>query len=440
MGKRLVVALVCDTIHPYSHGGREQRYHELAQRLADRFELHVYTMHWWNGPPVYTEGRVTFHAISPLLPLYANNRRSIKQAALFALACLRLLRCQFDVLDADHMPYFQVFVLRAVAALKRKPLVVTWHEVWSRKYWLSYLGWPGLVGWLVEWLAMRMPTEIIAASQDTAERLRISLRKRSSIATVPNGIDLNGIRSTYPDTAVRDLVVVGRLMAHKRVDMLLDAVALLHARGIAVTCRIIGDGPERITLHKQAQRLGIDQAVEFRHDVGEQKEVYALLKAARIFVSPSAREGFGIAVLEALACGVAVVTTSAPDNLAQHLVARSSRGVICEPSAGGIAASVQRLLAEPDRRPSGGNEGDLWLSDYDWDVMADRVREIYVKGRKPERSGGKTIWNLQLLCPASTRPRRWVYACGRHLPAWPSMALTGKLWSPTTAAPTAARG
>jgi glycosyltransferase involved in cell wall biosynthesis len=379
MANRLVVALVCDTILPYSHGGREQRYHELARRLSDRFELHIYTMRWWDGPRVYTEGGVTFHAISPLLPLYTKNRRSVGQAVLFALSCLHLVRCQFDVLDADHMPYFQVFVLWIVAALKRKPFVVTWHEVWSRAYWLSYLGWPGLAGWIVERLAMRMPTAIIAASPHTAERLRSSVGKRSSITTVPNGIDLNVIRSTHPDVEICDLVIVGRLLDHKRVDMLLDAVALLHAWDITVTCRVIGDGPERNALHEQARRLGIDHSVKFRHDVAEQKDVYALLKAARIFVSPSAREGFGIAVLEALACGIAVVTTSASDNLAQHLVAKSPRGVVCEPSAEGIATAVRQILAKPSRPSPRHDDGDEWLINYDWNLMAELVAGVYTE-------------------------------------------------------------
>jgi histidinol-phosphate phosphatase family protein len=302
--------------------------------------------------------------------------------------------CQFDVLDADHMPYFQLFILRAVAALKRKPFVVTWHEVWSRSYWFSYLGWPGLIGWLVEWLSMRMPTAIIAASPHTAERLNTALRGRTPITTVPNGIDVAEIRSVYPDADVRDLVVVGRLFDHKRVGMLLDAVALLHARGVAVTCRIVGDGPERNALHQQARRLGVDQDVTFHHDVAEPKDVYALLKASRIFISPSAREGFGIAVLEALACGVAVVTTSAPDNLAQHLVARSARGVICEPSADGIATAVQQLLTEPGRLSPEEFDGDPWLEDYDWDLMAERVAEVYLREHM-NVVGARNVSNLQ---------------------------------------------
>jgi glycosyltransferase involved in cell wall biosynthesis len=156
--------------------------------------------------------------------------------------------------------------------------------------------------------------------------------------------------------------------------MLLDAVALLHAEGMPVTCRVIGDGPQREELRSRAHAAGLDWAVEFRHDIREQKEVYALVKAAKVFVFPSAREGFGIAVLEALACGVPVVTTSAPDNLAQHLVARSPRGTICDPSAEAMAAAVKALLAGVlPVSETIGSGNDVWLADYGWDVMTERV-------------------------------------------------------------------
>lgn len=374
--QRPVVALVSDAIFPYHRGGKEIRYHELSRRLAERAEVHVYTMHWWDGPRVRKDEDVTYHAISRLLPLYTRDRRSIRQAILFALACVRLLGSRFDVLEADHMPYFQILVLRLVATVKRKRFVVTWHEVWGRSYWRQYLGRPGIVAWLVEELAMHLPDHIIAASPQTAERLRASLGARMPITIAPNGIDLEAVRSSYPDPAITDLVVVSRLMAHKRISMLLDAVAFLHADGMPVTCRVIGDGPEREELRNRALALGLEQAVEFRHDVYEQKEVYALVKAAKIFVFPSAREGFGIAVLEALACRVPVVTTSAPDNIAQHLVARSPRGIVCDSTVPAIADTVKHLLAELGL-PSNADIGhdDSWLADYGWDAMAARVME-----------------------------------------------------------------
>ena len=375
--RRTVVAMVSDAIYPYHRGGKEVRYHELSRRLAERADVHVYTMHWWKGPRERTEGAVTFHAISQLHGLYTKNRRSVSQALFFALACFRLLKSKFDVLEADHIPYFQVIVLRIVATLKRKPLVVTWHEVWGRSYWRQYLGRAGFAAWLVESLVMRLPDHIIAASPQTAERLRVLNIYRGPITDAPNGIDIDAIRNIYPDEAATDLVVVGRLMAHKRVDMLLDAVALLHAAGLPVTCRVIGDGPERLALQGHARALGIDHAIEFRHDVAEQKDVYALMKAARAFVFPSAREGFGIAVLEALACGLPVVATTAPDNLAQHLVSRSSCSIVCDPSALGVAAAVKQILARPESR-SGEDDSwidESWLAEYSWETAADRVAE-----------------------------------------------------------------
>jgi glycosyltransferase involved in cell wall biosynthesis len=151
----------------------------------------------------------------------------------------------------------------------------------------------------------------------------------------------------------------------------------LHARGMHATCRIIGDGPERSGLEERARTLGLADAVEFLHDVHEQKELYAKIKAAKVAASFSVREGFGIAVLEAIACGVRVLTTSAPDNLAQHLVTRYSRGVVVEPTLAAVAAALQKALAESEPRPGDESCADSWLADYDWDAISERVKGVY---------------------------------------------------------------
>jgi glycosyltransferase involved in cell wall biosynthesis len=314
---------------------------------------------------------VTLHALCPRVPLYTGGRRSLRQAAVFALSCLRLLRRQFDVLEADHIPYLQVFTLRLVASAKRTPFVVTWHEVWGPDSWRRYLGPAGRVAWWIERTAMRLPDEIIAASPQTARRLRAVLGEDAVVTVAPNGIDLAAVRATEAAAPASDLVVVGRLLDHKRIDLLLETVALLHARGRRVTCRVIGEGPEREALTRRSWAVGIAGAVEFRHDVDGQEELYALVKAARAFVFPSAREGFGIAVLEALACGLPVVTTSEPDNLSQDLVRRSARGVVCEPSAPALADAVAGVLdaVEREGRPA----DEPWLAEYDWDVVGDTV-------------------------------------------------------------------
>jgi len=77
--RRPIVALVTDAIFPYHRGGKEIRYHELSRRMAERAEIHVYTMHWWDGPRVRIDEAVTFHAISPLFPMY-NSKSQIPEA------------------------------------------------------------------------------------------------------------------------------------------------------------------------------------------------------------------------------------------------------------------------------------------------------------------------------------------------------------------------
>jgi glycosyltransferase involved in cell wall biosynthesis len=368
-GRRPVIALVSDSILPFHRGGKELRYHEVARRLARTADVHVYTMRWWDAPGPRVVDGVAYHALCRRLPLYDGERRSTRQAVVFALACLRLLTRRFDVIEADHMPYLPLFTLRLVATLRRRRLVATWHEVWGPAYWRRYMGRPGRLAWWIERAAMRLPDEIIAASEETGRRLRAHLGDDARVVVAPNGVDLDTVRAAVAGDAPTDLVVVGRLLSHKRVDMLLDAVALLHADGVPVTCRVIGDGPERAALHARADALGIADAVDFRHDVDDAADLYALVKAARVFAFPSEREGFGVAALEALACGVPVVTTSAPDNLAAALVRDSGAGVVCDPDAPALAGAVRDLLAR-DEAPV---PDDAWLRGHDWDAVSDRV-------------------------------------------------------------------
>jgi glycosyltransferase involved in cell wall biosynthesis len=263
-----------------------------------------------------------------------------------------------------------------VATLKGTPFIVTWHEVWNREYWTDYLGWAGWLAWAGEFLAMRLPDHIIAASAQTADRLSGTLGSRKLITTVSSGIDLDLIKSVTAHPVPSDIIVVGRLIEHKRVDMLLDVIADLRAQGTYLTCRVVGYGPARPALSEQAHRRGLHSAIDFLDRVDDPKELYSLLKAAKVFVSLSAREGFGIAVLEAIACGVPVLTTSAPDNLSQHLVKQYSRGVVCAPKPAEISRSLLELLHDEDG-PRDEASTDSWVVAYDWESLAELMVDVY---------------------------------------------------------------
>ena len=114
-----------------------------------------------------------------------------------------------------------------------------------------------------------------------------------------------------------ELLFVGRLLAHKGVDLLIDAVGLLKQE-VPPSVLVVGDGPEKLNLRRRVNEKALNDVIRFRSDVKDHDEVFALMKAAKVFVFPSLREGFGIAPLEALACGTRVVTTSHPDNQARR--------------------------------------------------------------------------------------------------------------------------
>lgn len=372
----VVVAVVSDAVHPFNAGGKEMRYDALLHRLGRHdVTVDLYTMHWWKGPRTTLDRDIRLHALCPRLPLYSGRRRSIRQAVLFAAASLRLLGRRFDVLEADQIPYLQLFPLKLVSVVRRRPFVVTWHEVWGAQAWRDYLG-PvlGRVAAAVERLSVALPDSIVAASEDTASRLAEVSDGKARVTVVPNGFDPAEVAAAPVAAEGSDLLVVGRLLRHKGVHLALEALALLRSRGRTLTMTVVGDGPERARLEEQARELGLAPLVRFTGILPDRADVLAQMKATSVFVFPTVREGFGMAALEALACGAPVVTTDHPDNIARRLVVPDLNGYLCRPEPVDLADAVARALDAEDRLRKGAR---AVAAEYDWDSLAAQLAKVY---------------------------------------------------------------
>ena len=141
-----------------------------------------------------------------------------------------------------------------------------------------------------------------------------------------------------------ELIFVGRLVSDKGARLLLDAMTLLEEKP---RLTIVGDGPERAALEKQAADLRLRSQVDF---VGPQhgEQLAALLRQHQMLVVPSLwQEPFGIVALEGIACGC-VVVGSAGGGLAEAI---GPCGVTFpNGDAAALAKAMARLLADPDER------------------------------------------------------------------------------------------
>lgn len=373
------IAFISDAIWPYNKGGKEKRLFDISTRLSqDNFDVHIYTMKWWAGPNITKENGVTLHAISKLYPLYSGDRRSIKEGVLFGLSCLRLITEDWDVIDVDHMPFFPLFFVKLVCLLKRKKMIATWHEVWGKEYWKEYLGKSGGIAYLVEKLAVLMPDIIISVSEHTYSKLKGNLLSKKEIIIVPDGIDLSHIQELKPSLNKSDVIFAGRLLSHKNVDVLIKSIAILKDKNPNIKCLIIGDGPEKIALEKLSESLDLKNNVKFLGFIENHDEVLSLIKSSKVFVLPSTREGFGIVVIEANACGIPVMTIDNEANAAKDLIVQDKNGYLCRLNEREIAVMVGELITVGKKNVTSKACVDL-VKKYDWKEIIKEIKEVYSK-------------------------------------------------------------
>lgn len=372
--KKIVFAT--DSIYPYFKGGKEKRLFEISRHLATMgYEVHIYTMHWWrdiDASKHRMEHGVHLHAICNYYEMYKNDRRTIKEGVMFGLACLKLFRVSFDVLDVDHMPFFPVISTWIVCKLRRKKFYGTWHEALSLQDWKDYMGAKGVLASAIERFTIRLPHAITAASQHTKEQLASVHGRAERVGLVASGIDASLIANTPPADIRCDVLYVGRFVKDKNVSKLISAIHILAQQTPDIRCVIVGHGVELRRLQDQAQRLGIQQNIQFLPPLAEAAEIYAYMKAARVFCLPSIREGFSIVTLEALACGTPVVTTDSPANAAQRMVKQGESGSIVDCSPKHLARAMGEWL-EHSQKP----ELPLKVAEYDWQVLAKQQVELY---------------------------------------------------------------
>lgn len=373
------IAFVYDVIYPYVKGGVEKRVWEIAIRLASRgHDVHVIGMKYWEGNDTLTKGGVTLHGICAPQPLYTGGRRSIRQAIGFGICLIPfLLKEKFDIIECQQFPYFPCFAVKLAAVMKRTPFIITWYEVWS-DYWYEYLGWKGVLGKCIERVTGLLTPNLITISARTARNLR-SLGISGVVPVYPIGISPEQVASVPAFPEQTDLIFVGRLIREKHVDILVSAFGKLAAESPKLTLLILGEGPEKNALCDQIKKCRYQSRVFMQPFFESHDQVIARIKSSHVFVIPSTREGFGITALEALACGIPVVTVNHPDNAICDLITQDT-GYLADLSADDLAGKIRLALSH---YPTMKDACMASAAAYDWERIIPRLEYYYQSLIKP---------------------------------------------------------
>jgi glycosyltransferase involved in cell wall biosynthesis len=325
------VCLIYDCLYPYTVGGAERWYRNLAERLAaEGHEVTYLTLRQWDrGERLDLDPRVRVVEGGPRMELYVGRRRRILPPLVFGAGVLwHLLRHgrRYDVVHTCAFPYFSLLAATVARPVARYGLVADWFEVWSRDYWRGYLGGlGGGIGELVQRLCARVPQRAFCFSDLHAQRLREQGSKAP--ITILRGLYAGSTEPTTPRVADPLVLFAGRLIPEKRVTVGVAAVVAAAARIEGLRGVFYGDGPERGAL---LSAIATHRADSFISAPGfaDGELVDADMRRALCVLLPSEREGYGMVVVEASAHSTPAIVVAAPDNAATELVRDGVNGVV----------------------------------------------------------------------------------------------------------------
>ncbi len=366
LGQRYVVCNWRDCAHPRS-GGAEVYCEQLARQLASQGADVVFLTSRPAGAA--RRERVDFGEVIRLggtLTTYP-----------LVLAWLAWHRGRIDgIIDSENgIPYFS-----PLAARRLVPIILLIHHVHQEQF-AIYFPWGlrAVARWLERtgtlWVYGRRP--VCAVSPSTRAAIRRSLRIQGRVFIAPNGVRVPDPldRARTDRSPVPRIVCVGRLVRHKRLDLLIRTVPQLREVFPELQVDIVGDGPDRPRLERHSEELGLEPTVRFSGRVDDATRD-RMLASAWLAVNPSAGEGWALSVMEAAAVGVPTVAMSVPG--LQDSVRPGETGWLCDApeSLALVVARALETLQDPEEAARWSLRCQEWAVRFSWERAAALIRTI----------------------------------------------------------------
>ena len=290
---------------------------------------------------------------------------------------LELSRASRDI-TVIHEPNPIALVSDWLTAAKG-PLVVWFHSQVFRPQWKYRLLYRPFLR-----RVLQRADRIVVSSPPLAENSSELHDFRAKCVVIPFGIDIHRLRRTAEiadkvaaiqrEVPRHRVLFVGRLVPYKGVDVLIQAMASVDA-----TALVVGDGPLSDALRQEAHRRGVADKVRFLGSLSDE-DVVAHLHACDVFTLPSVSnaETFGVAQLEAMACGKPVISTALRTGV-PWVNRHDETGLVVQPAdPTALARALKSLLADREVRERMGAVGVRRVqTEFTLDAMNSRTAALY---------------------------------------------------------------
>jgi len=218
-------------------------------------------------------------------------------------------------------------------------------------------------------------SNFVAISDSTKHDLVRRGIPADQISVIPCGIDTDFYKQN-PSIAVEKgrLLFVGRLKKYKGVQHLLKAMKILQSKNIQTKLTVIGEGDYSHSLKLLVGKLQLQDYVSFEGFISQEDKL-RFLQQSYIAVFPSAKEGWGLTVIEANCCGTPVIASDS-DGLRDSVQNEKTGILVKHEDPYALAQALEQILTNPEQRKQFSKNALVWAKTFNWDLTGERMIEI----------------------------------------------------------------
>ena len=360
-------------------GGQERTLTDKANYLVGKGHEVIIVTYEHEGPLAYPLARGVrhedLHCHFFMLYHYPIWRRPLE-----LLRIKRMFRSRFRQVVNSFMPDLIVipipctenFICDVMAVAGKIPVVIESHLAYGysvvkrgiTEKWLYYFQSP--------LRAVRRARLLVTLTQGDAHCWMQQGVKR--VKVVPNPVTNYPTVLNHQSSGVHPRIIcVGRLTPQKRFDRLIEAFSLVAERYPQWRVDIFGDGEDREKLQQLIDSKGLSERILLRHAVSD---IYTEYQRSQFFVLSSDFEGFGLVVIEAMACGIPVVSTDCPYGPSE-IIEDGKTGLLAKMDVQDLADKMEWMMTHEAERQLMGNEARLASARYQLEIVMPAWEQAY---------------------------------------------------------------